>query len=45
MLKLTIATPGRCHRYGSGVFIINFKTYLGSFSSVSIVDFEQVNVN
>ena len=29
----------------SGVFIVNFETYLTSFSSVSIVEFEQVNVS
>ena len=44
--KLTIKTPERrhCRRSRSAVFIVNFEHILHFFSSVSIVDFEQVNV-
>ena len=38
--ELTIKTQER----RSTVFIVNFKTYFTTFSSVSIVDFKQVNV-
>ena len=41
-LKLTIKAPGRRHCRRSGNFIVYFDT---SFSSVSIIDFKQVNVN
>ena len=39
--KLTITTPITF----SGVFIVNFKHISHLFSSVSFVDFEQVNVS
>ena len=39
--KLTIKTPER----RSGVFIVNFEHYFTRSSSVSIVDFEQVNID
>ena len=41
--KLTIKTPERSPWRRSGVFIVNFEHYFTSFSSVSIIDFEQVN--
>ena len=41
--KLTIKTPERRNWRRSGVFIINFGTYFTPCSSVSIVNFEQVN--
>ena len=41
--KLTIKIPERRHR--SGVFIFSFEHILHLSSSVSIVDFEQVNVS
>ena len=40
--KLTINTPERHQQLRSGVFIVNFEHILLFFSSVSIVDFEQV---
>ena len=43
ILKLTIKTPERRHWPESDVFIVNF-TYFTVYSSVSIVEFEQVNV-
>ena len=44
--KLTIKLPERRHQRCFGVFNVNFKhiSYFTSFFSVSIVDFEQVNV-
>ena len=44
-LKLTIKTPERRQRRRFGVFIVNFEhiSHL-LFSSVSIFDFEQVNI-
>ena len=39
----TTSTPERRHWHRSGVFIVNFE-HISLFSSVSIVDFEQVNV-
>ena len=41
--KLTIKTSERRHRPHSSVFIVNC-TRFTQYSSVSIVDFEQVNV-
>ena len=41
--KITIKTPERRHELRSDVFIVNFM-YFACYSSVSIVDFEQVNV-
>ena len=43
--KLTIKTPERRHSRRSGVSFVNFEHIFTSFSSVSIVDFEQVNVS
>ena len=44
--KLTIKKPQQRQWRGSGVFIVNSKdNYFTHFSSVSIVDFEQVNVS
>ena len=43
--KLTIKTSERRHGRRSGVFIINFEHISHLFSSVSTVDFEQVNVS
>ena len=44
--KLTIKRPQQCLWRRSGVFIISFeKTYFTVFSSVFVVDFEQVNVS
>ena len=40
--KLTLKTP---ERRLSGVFIVNFEPISTPFSSVSIIDFEQVNVS
>ena len=40
--KLTMKTPERRHLRLSGVFIVNFEHI---FSSISIVNFEQVNVS
>ena len=42
--KLTIKTPKRRQPRRSGVFIVNFEN-ISLFSSVSIVDSEQVNVS
>ena len=42
--KLTIKTPERRHWRRSGVFIVNIEHIFIPFSSVSIADFEQVNV-
>ena len=42
--KLAIKTPKRCHWPRSDVFIVNF-TYFTCYSSVSVVDLEQVNVS
>ena len=44
MLKVNKKTPERRHWRRSGVFIVNFEHILYFFSSVSIVDVEQVNV-
>ena len=41
--KLTIKTPKRRHWRRFGVFIVNFEYFSHLFSSVSIVNFEQVN--
>ena len=41
--KLRIKTPERRQWRRSGVFLVNFWAYLTPFSSVSIVDFEQIN--
>ena len=43
-LKLTIKTPERSHSGRFNVFIVNFRHVSDFFPSVSIVDFEQVNV-
>ena len=43
--KLTIKTPVRRHGHRSGVFIANFEHIFTPFTSVSIVDFEQVNAS
>ena len=40
-VKLTIKTPERHYWHRSGVFIVNFEYFI-TFSTVSIVDFEQV---
>ena len=40
----TTSTPERRHWHRSGVFIVNFE-HISLFSSVSIADFEQVNVS
>ena len=45
--KLTIKIPERLHwhqRRHSGVFFVNFEHILSPFSSVSVVNFEQVNI-
>ena len=42
--KLTKKTPEQHHCLHSVAFIVNFLNYFLPFSSVSIVDFEQVNV-
>ena len=41
----TIETPERRHGHHFSVFIVNFKKSFTPFSSVSIVDFEQVDFN
>ena len=41
--KLTIKTPEQHHWRRSGVFIVNYGTYFTPYSSVSIINFEQVN--
>ena len=43
--KLTIKTPEQRHWRRSAVFTVNLEHVSHLFSSVSIVDFEQVNVN
>ena len=43
-LKSIIKSPERHHSRRSGVFIVNFK-HISLFSSVSIANFEQVNVS
>ena len=43
--KLTIKTPERRQRRRSGVFIVNSEHISHLFSSVSVIDFEQVNVS
>ena len=43
--KLTIKTSEQRHWRRSGVFIVNFEHILLLFLSVSIADFEQVNVS
>ena len=43
--KLTIKTPERRQWRRSGVFIVNSGTYIKPCSSVSIVNFEQVNAS
>ena len=43
--KLTVKTPEQLQWRRSGVFIVDIKHVLTPFSSVSIVDFEQVNVS
>ena len=43
--KLTIKRPERRHGRRSGDFIVNFEHISHLFSSVSTVDFEQVNVS
>ena len=43
--KLTIKTSERVHWHSSDVFFVNFESYLTYFSSVFIVDFEQVNAS
>ena len=43
--KLTVKTPERLQWSSSGVFIVDFGHILHLFSSVSVVDFEQVNVS
>ena len=42
-LKLTIKTPKRRHCRSFGVFIVNFEHFSHLYSSVSIVNFEQIN--
>ena len=42
--KLTIKTPERRHSHHSGVFMVNLGHITHLFSSVSVVDFEQINV-
>ena len=43
--KSRIKTPERRQWRHSGVFIVNFEQIFASFSSVSIADFERVNVS
>ena len=43
--KLTVKTPEQLQWRRSDVFIVDIKHVLTPFSSVSIVDFEQVNVS
>ena len=43
--KLTIKIPERRQSRRSSIFGVNFEHILHLFSSVSIVDFEQVNVS
>ena len=42
--KLTIKTTERCYWRRSDVFVVNFE-HISLFPSVSVVDFEQVNVS
>ena len=42
--KLTVKTPERPYWCLSDIFIVNFEHFI-TFSNVSIVDFEQVNVS
>ena len=44
-LELTIKTPARRYWRHSGMFIVNFDHISHFFSSVSVVDFEQINVS
>ena len=44
MFKVNNKTPKRPQWRRSGVFIVNFEHIFTLFPSVSIVDFEQVNV-
>ena len=41
--KLTKKTPQRRHWFLSGVFIVNFEHISAPCSSLSVVNFEQVN--
>ena len=43
--KLTIKTPKRCQPRHFAVFMVNFEYISHIFSSVSGVDFEQVNIS
>ena len=43
--QLTMKTPERRQWRLSGVFTVNFEHIFAPFSSVSIDDFEQVNIN
>ena len=43
--KLTVKTLDRHHRRRSSDFVVNFEHISHLFSSVSIVDFEQVNIS
>ena len=43
--KLTIKTPERCQWRRSGVFNVNFQHISRLCSSVSIVNFEEVNAD
>ena len=43
--KLATKTPERSQWIHSGVFIVNFEHISHFFSSVSIVEFEHVNVS
>ena len=45
LLKVNNRNTRKRSEICSGVFIVNFETYLTSFSSVPIVEFEQVNVS
>ena len=42
--KLTVKTPERNHWHRSAIFVVNFEHILHLFSSISIVDFEQLNM-
>ena len=43
-LKLTIKTPKRRHCRSFGVFIVNFEHFSHLYSSVSVINFENVIV-
>ena len=43
--RLTIKTPERHHLRCPGVFIVNFEHISHLFSSVPVINFEQVNVS